>query len=184
MAKLTLILGGARSGKSTYAEELAGEFDKPVMFIATAEALDEEMLQRIKKHKQERSKDWQTLEIPIDVAETLHKQEIQAEVILMDCLTLWVSNIMSRWTEDIDHPQEDILFGKVEKEAADLLSEISASPAEWIVVSNEVGLGLVPPYPLGRLYRDALGYVNKMFARQADEVIFMVAGIPMRMSKI
>jgi adenosylcobinamide kinase/adenosylcobinamide-phosphate guanylyltransferase len=181
VVKLTLILGGARSGKSTYAEELAVRLDKPTLYIATAEALDDEMAQRIQRHKEERPRTWQTLEVPIDIAQTLKGMDINAGIILLDCLTLLVSNIMTQWTEDIDHPQEDMLFEKVEKEAIDLLSIVSDSAAEWIVVSNEVGLGLVPPYPMGRIYRDALGMVNKLFAQQADEVIFMIAGIPMMM---
>lgn len=183
MAKLTLILGGARSGKSSYAEERALLHGGSVLYLATAEALDPEMAQRIRKHRADRPKEWQTREIPLALAKALADEEINADVVLLDCLTLLVNNIASRYTEDLDDPPEKILTDKANEEIDGLLVMIKESTAEWLVVSNEVGMGLVPPYPLGRIYRDILGMVNKKVALAADEVILMVAGIPMKLDK-
>jgi adenosylcobinamide kinase/adenosylcobinamide-phosphate guanylyltransferase len=183
MAKHILILGGARSGKSTFAEQLASAHGGNVIFVATAEALDEEMHARIEKHKLARPNEWRTLEIPYDVATNLGKEKLDSGVVLLDCVTLLVSNIITRNTKDFDNPDEDLLTEKVETELDGLLGLIQTSKADWIVVSNEVGLGLVPPFPLGRVYRDILGIANRQLAQQADEVLFMVAGIPMHLSK-
>lgn len=183
MGALTFILGGARSGKSTYAEERALAHGGSVLYVATAEALDPEMENRIRKHQDDRPHGWQTLEVPIELAATLQEKGIQTDVVLLDCLTLLVSNIATRFTEDLEAPPESLLFEKSKGEIQALLSLIATSQADWFVVSNELGMGLVPPYPLGRIYRDILGVVNKMVARDADEVILMVAGLPMKLEK-
>jgi adenosylcobinamide kinase / adenosylcobinamide-phosphate guanylyltransferase len=178
MGKLTFILGGARSGKSTHAQKLAEQSGKSVTFLATATASDDEMAARIAKHQQERPAGWQTREIPCEIARVLKNQAIETELVLLDCLTLLLNNVLFSSETDFDHPDEAAAAEKAETEIQSLLASIAASPANWIVVSNEVGLGLVPPYPLGRLYRDLLGRANQLFAAQADEVLWMVAGIP------
>ena len=173
---ITLILGGARSGKSSYAQSLAEESGKSVTFIATAQALDEEMSARIQKDRAERPAHWETLEVPFDIAS--HVQDIKSDVVILDCMTLLISNLLIQFVED-DLVDETLFMPSVQKEVDELLSAIREQNQDWIIVSNEVGLGLVPPYPMGRVYRDALGWANQRLAREADKVIFMVAGIPM-----
>jgi adenosylcobinamide kinase/adenosylcobinamide-phosphate guanylyltransferase len=182
MGKLTLILGGARSGKSTFAEKLAARHGGRVVYIATAQPLDEEMQTRIAAHRQKRPDSWQTLEIPAQVGQTLAERPPQAEVVLLDCLTLLVANRLLEASPDVDQPDEQAAAIRVQQEINRLLAAIQASPAHWIVVSNEVGLGLVPPYPLGRIYRDLLGWANQQLARQAEQVVFMIAGMPMKLT--
>ncbi|MDI6694976.1 MAG: bifunctional adenosylcobinamide kinase/adenosylcobinamide-phosphate guanylyltransferase [Anaerolineales bacterium] len=179
--KLTLILGGARSGKSTFAEGLASRSGEEVVYIATAQALDEEMAQRIATHQQKRPQSWQTLEIPLNVGQRLLDNPPQADVIVLDCLTLLVSNALLTAAPDVDQPDERAAQAQVTAEIEALEAAIQSIPAAWIVVSNEVGMGLVPPYPLGRIYRDLLGWANQRLARRADCVIFMLAGLPMRL---
>ena len=170
---MTFILGGARSGKSRFAQELAAKLGKRVLFVATGEALDEEMHARIKTHKRSRSPTWKTLEAPTDVAKALRNKIGDAEVVIVDCMTLLVSNLMG--TEDMD---AKTLEKKVTAELKELVAFMRTTKAHFIIVSNEVGLGVVPAYPAGRVYRDALGMANQMLARNADKVYFMVAGIP------
>jgi len=191
MGNLTLILGGARSGKSSYAERLAARHGGQVLYIATAQPLDGEMAERIADHQKKRPASWQTLEIPSAVGALLQSRmqsgTLPSGVILVDCLTLLVSNLLlavsSGAGEDLT-VDEEAATALVETEVKQLLGAVRATPAEWIIVSNEVGLGLVPPYPLGRVYRDLLGRANQQLASQADQVIFMIAGIPMRLAPI
>jgi adenosylcobinamide kinase/adenosylcobinamide-phosphate guanylyltransferase len=170
---MTFILGGARAGKSRYAQELAARLRKRVLFVATCEPLDEEMNARIRAHQRSRPRNWETLEVPTDVAKAMRGKIGAAEVVIIDCLTLLVSNLMG--TEDMN---AETLEKKVTAELEELLTFVRTTNAHFIIVSNEVGLGLVPPYRAGRVYRDALGMANQMLARNADEVYFMVAGIP------
>jgi adenosylcobinamide kinase / adenosylcobinamide-phosphate guanylyltransferase len=174
MGRITLILGGARSGKSSYAQNLAEATGKSVTFIATAQALDEEMSTRIQKHRAERPAGWETLEVPCDLA--AHLSQIRSDVVILDCVTLLVSNLLMQFVKDdlVDEPSFMLAVQKEINELTELLHE-----QDWIIISNEVGLGLVPPYQMGRVYRDALGWANQKLAREADKVIFMVAGIPM-----
>ncbi len=168
MQKITIVLGGARSGKSYYALAEASQIKGKKAFIATAEALDDEMHIRIENHKKERGSDWDTYEEPLHIAPIIDRIKGAYNVILIDCLTLWVSNIM--------HAGFDIA-----EETEKLVSAISiAHPAPLYIISNEVGLGLVPESPLGRAYRDNLGHVNRQVAQAATDVIFMVAGIPLK----
>lgn len=178
MGELTLILGGARSGKSDYAERLARESNQPVLFIATATAFDDEMRERIEHHRATRPQAWQSLEAPMNIAAALDSKvgRLWNGVILLDCITLLVSNILASLPEDAAF---EIVMQKVKAEVDSLISVQERIGGEWLVVSNEVGLGLVPPYPLGRVYRDALGRANQMLARAAQQVVFMVAGISM-----
>ncbi len=175
---ITLILGGARSGKSSYAQSLAEATGKSVTFIATAQALDEEMTIRIQKHRAERSASWETLEIPFDIAS--HIQQIKSNVVVLDCVTLLVSNLLMQFVKD-DLVDESSFVQATQKEVEGLIATLRAhkQKQDWMIVSNEVGLGLVSPYQMGRVYRDWLGWANQRLAREADQVIFMVAGIPM-----
>jgi len=177
MGKLTLILGGARSGKSSYAQSLAEESGKSVTFIATAQALDDEMSARIQKHRAERSASWETLEVPFNIVSCV--QQIRSNIVILDCVTLLISNLLMQFVEN-DLVEEAPFMMAVQKEINELISMLRAREQEqdWLIISNEVGLGLVPAYQMGRVYRDAIGWANQRLAREADKVIFMVAGIP------
>jgi len=175
MGKLTLILGGARSGKSSYAQSLAEETGKSVTFLATAQALDDEMSARIQKHRAERSPDWETLEIPLDIS--THLGKIKTDVVILDCMTLLVTNLLMQFVK-ADLVDEAPFTQALQKEVGELIAKIGRQKQDWIIISNELGLGLVPPYQMGRVYRDLLGWANQQLARAADKVIFMVAGIP------
>ena len=184
MGKLTLVLGGARSGKSTYAEKLALQQGDSVTYIATAQALDDEMAARIANHRRSRPGGWQTREIPFGVGQALSARPPERGIVLLDCLTLLVSNLLMQIADPEGKVAEQAATSLVESEVSGLLEAIRGLPVEWIVVSNEVGLGLVPPYPLGRVYRDLLGRANQRLASKADRVIFMIAGIPMQLSPL
>ncbi|MBL0343981.1 bifunctional adenosylcobinamide kinase/adenosylcobinamide-phosphate guanylyltransferase [Candidatus Villigracilis affinis] len=176
MSTLTLLLGGARSGKSSYALKLAKESGNPVTFIATAQAFDDEMSARIQKHKTERPAHWQTLELPLNIASNV--SQIKSDAVILDCVTLLATNLMMQFVKD-DLVDELPYLNAIQNEMEALLSAIRNSNQHWIVVSNEVGLGLVPPYQMGRIYRDGLGWANQRLAKEADTVLFMVAGLPM-----
>ena len=176
MGKLTFILGGARSGKSSYAQSLAEKHPGRVAFIATATPDDDEMAARIIKHQKERPPGWATFEIHHGIAGALRTSPPRADIILLDCLTLLVSNLL--FQDGQTGVDERTAAARIETEINGLLGFIRDGGADWIIVSNEVGLGLVPPYPLGRIYRDLLGRANQELAAAADEVVWMVAGIP------
>ncbi len=170
--RLTFILGGARSGKSSYAEDLAGS-GRRVLFVATAEAGDDEMVARIDAHRRSRPSDWDTLEEPLDLVGALSPLLSEYDTVVLDCLTLWVSNLMHR-SSDAGESAVDI-----PAEAERLLHCYEQGDASWIIVSNEVGLSLVPATPLGRAFRDELGRLNRIVASTADDVLLMVAGLPL-----
>jgi len=175
--KLIFITGGARSGKSNFAEKMAAKISKEVAYIATGQPLDDEMKIRIKKHKDRRPINWKTYEEPIEVRELVSRLDLEKEVILIDCLTLLTSNLLLRKEDKVEDSrwQEEILL-EIKK-----LAEISYKvPAQVIIVSNEVGMGLVPDNPLGRAYRDILGRANSIIADKADEVFMIVSGIPLK----
>ena len=184
MGKLTLVLGGARSGKSTYAEKLAKQSGGTVVYVATAEPGDDEMIERIEKHKIQRPAEWPTLEIPFGIGQGVQESALRPDVFLLDCVTLLMSNLILHMTEDIDQPPEEDVLTAVDAEIDALIEAIRNTDAHWIVVSNEVGLGLVPPYPLGRVYRDAIGRANQHLSRVADEVFFLVAGMVLPLHKL
>jgi adenosylcobinamide kinase/adenosylcobinamide-phosphate guanylyltransferase len=176
MGRLLLVLGGARSGKSAYAQRLAQELGGDhVLFVATAEAWDEDMAQRIARHQQERPASWQTLETPGNVGQAIALHLHDTPVVVVDCLTLLVSNTLLRLSASPDPAASE---AAVQEEVTALLQTCQASAAICIVVSNEVGLGLVPDNPLGRRYRDLLGKANQALAARAEAVYFMVAGLP------
>lgn len=184
---LTFILGGARSGKSRYAEELARRAGERVIFVATAQAHDEEMQRRIAVHRSNRPTTWRTLEAPTGVGAAIRAApDTSPDAVLIDCITLLVSNLMLQGLEP--HELQDVNVRvdeaaaqeRLQAELDELLSVWRSSSASWIIVSNEVGSGLVPAYPLGRLYRDLLGWANQRLAAEADEVYLMVAGLPLK----
>lgn len=175
---VVFILGGARSGKSRHAKELAARLGSRVLYVATAEALDEEMSARIEAHRLSRPAGWRTLEARAGVAQAIAREKADAEVVVLDCLTLLVSNLVVGGEAGVEACEKTVVA-----EVDDLVALMKSSEPHFIVVSNEVGLGLVPPNPLGRLYRDLLGMANQMVARHADEVYLMVAGIPMPLKK-
>lgn len=172
--RLTLVLGGVRAGKSHYAQELAGESGR-VLFVATAEAGDEEMASRIQVHRAERPAAWSTLEEPVDLVAALTPLVPDFDTVLIDCLTLWVSNLL---LQDPDHESTP---AHIQTQARRLIDLNERGDASWIVVSNEVGLGVVPATRLGRDFADALGRVNQQFATAADEVVVMFAGLPVNL---
>ncbi len=174
--QLTLILGGARSGKSTYAETQAKNSGERILYIATAAVGDEEMAIRVKRHQEDRPKSWITLEAQKNIAQAFQALETAPDGVILDCLTLLVSNILLSFPENT--PESDVLTA-LNAELDSLLEIIHKSQCPWFIVANEVGLGLVPPYALGRMYRDLLGRANQKLAAAAQQVIFMVAGIPM-----
>jgi adenosylcobinamide kinase / adenosylcobinamide-phosphate guanylyltransferase len=183
---LTLILGGARSGKSTYAEGLAARLGRHVLYVATAEALDAEMRARVASHRARRPAHWPTLEAPSQVGTALLEspEAAGADVILVDCLTLLVSNVVLSTGPDGQEPDADTAWIEVQQELDALLAAQRHLGKPLIVVSNEVGLGLVPPYALGRTYRDCLGWANQALARAAQSVILMVAGLPLDLKSL
>ncbi len=161
----TLVLGGARSGKSRFALEQAESLSASPVYIATAEAGDAEMAQRISLHRQQRGQHWSTFEVPLALSEALVEQQ-PGTTVVVDCLTLWLSNHLLRGSN-------------LEAETAGLLDALRNSTLNLFLVSNEVGMGLVPETPLGRSFRDAQGRLNQQVAQAADRVYFIAAGLPL-----
>jgi len=174
--QLTLVLGGARSGKSTFAEKFAMAHGGRVTYLATANPSDEEMRLRIAKHRADRPEQWRTLECPLDPASAMRAAAVDTDCFLLDCCTLLVSNLLLADTESAEKTVNSMIDA--------LLAAYHEADADLIIVSNEVGLGLVPEYPLGRLYRDLLGRVNQRLASQADTVYYLIAGFPLDVKKL
>lgn len=175
--KLILVLGGSRSGKSEFAEKMAGSMGGRVVYIATAAVRDGEMAERVKLHRARRPQSWETVEEEKDIFRVLDKGR-QGDVFLLDCVTVWITNLLL--DEKLPGPGAE----PAQKEAyimeqAVRLADTVETGAHLIMVSNEVGLGLVPEYPLGRVFRDLAGKVNQVLAAQADHVYFTVAGLPL-----
>ncbi|MGL4236115.1 bifunctional adenosylcobinamide kinase/adenosylcobinamide-phosphate guanylyltransferase [Tabrizicola sp.] len=162
---LTLVIGGARSGKSAYAERLLTGSNRPRRYIATAEAWDDEMRERISRHRNDRGPRWTTVEAPLDLATAL-ATATPDEAVLVDCATLWLTNHLLA-----DHD--------LDAETAKLLTALAACPAPVVVVSNETGWGIVPDNALARRFRDAQGRLNQTLAARADRVVTVIAGLPM-----
>ena len=167
---MTLVLGGARSGKSRYAQELASTFQR-VVFIATARRTDAEMRAKIAHHRRERPSTWKTVEVTGGLDRALREQGPQADLVLIDCLTFYMANIMGRQTSRGHN--------KVRDRIQLLCEAVREAKASLVIVSNEVGSGVVPSYRSGRDYRDLLGELNEQIAQIADRVILMVAGLPL-----
>ncbi len=175
--KNILITGGARSGKSRFAQELALRSGGPVLFVATAVAGDEEMRQRIEEHKRSRPKSWSTLEVTRQVGNQITQIIGKTRVVIVDCITLLVNNLFGQYSDQID---ASLVEKKVADEIDGLIECIEHTDATFIIVTNEIGLGLVPPHRMSRLYRDVLGKANQRLAEVAEEVYLMVAGLPVQ----
>ena len=166
---VTLVLGGVRSGKSRYVQTLASGVS-PVAFVATARASDEGMRQKIERHRAERPKEWRTIEEPLDLDRVLAEVGSSYRMLLVDCLTLYAANLL-----EAEHGN---LIG-VEERLQKLYAALRSAPCSVALVSNEVGSGIVPAFPEGRKYRDLLGEINQRVASAADNVLLMVAGLPL-----
>lgn len=168
---LTLIIGGARSGKSRFAQSLCPPAGR-VVYVATARAEDDEMRARIGRHRADRPSGWRTIEEPLAIARAIHQVCGDADFVLLDCLTVWLSNLCWEHREKSDAERESIACAELEAVAA------AGASHEVVLVSNEVGYGIVPEHPLGRRFRDLQGLVNQRAAALADRVFLTVAGIP------
>ena len=183
MGRLILVTGGARSGKSSFAEESARSFGGRILYIATAVAMDEEMKERIRRHRLQRPAEWETLEAFRDYGVRLPSLLQDRDAVLLDCITVMVSNIMLQkamdWEalpiDEINEAEQEVML-----QVESLLSIIKAAEAPFILVTNELGMGVVPPYALGRAVRDIAGRVNQVLAKAADDVYLCVSGIPVK----
>jgi adenosylcobinamide kinase/adenosylcobinamide-phosphate guanylyltransferase len=185
---LTLVLGGARSGKSRYAQSLCKPSTQ-VIYIATAssgaDADDHKMHERIARHRADRPAEWQTVEEPLNLSRAVREAPVEA-ILLIDCITLWISNLMWEFREKPAAEQEKLILAKVDDliDAARLRAEKSiaiGTAGEVVIVSNEVGGGLVPEHPVARAFRDLQGFANQRPAQAADNVDFIIAGLPLRL---
>ena len=190
MGKLILVLGGARSGKSSFAEQKAREWGADnVLYVATSESKDDEMRLRVQKHQAGRPSTWTTLEAPRNVAQAIRAANHGADVIVVDCITFLVSNYLMAASEPVNDPFgppsadpfDEAIEADIRSDVNALADYAHAQSGSMLVVSNEVGFGLVPAYDLGRAYRDLLGRANQDLAGQADEVYLLVAGLPVRL---
>jgi adenosylcobinamide kinase / adenosylcobinamide-phosphate guanylyltransferase len=164
---VTLVLGGVRSGKSRFAIEFARRFSR-VGFLATAKASDGEMLEKIRRHRMERPEDWRTIEEPLELARVLKEDGVFYDLLLVDCLTFFASNLLDAASDSRDLAARIDIF----------LAALRTTSASVVLVSNEVGSGVVPAYPAGRRFRDLLGEINQKVAAIADNVVLLVAGLP------
>lgn len=183
MGKLIMVTGGARSGKSTFAEESAKGLGKNILYIATSTDFDEEMKERIKRHRRQRPPEWDTVEAYKGMDVVLAGRLNGREVVLLDCITIMVSNIMLEKAMDWDGICPDEISSvedNVKDEIDKLINVVKAADIPFIIVTNELGMGVVPPYELGRAIRDIAGRANQMLAKAADEVYLCVSGIPVR----
>lgn len=175
MGQTTLVIGGCRSGKSSHALELAAQIAGQRRFVATCDPGDDnEMLARVAQHRRDRSADWQTTEVPVDLAPPLRSFGDETGVVLIDCLTLWVGNLLHTGCDQV----------AVERRCHEVLEVLTETPFPSILVSNEVGTGIVPENSLARRFRDVAGFVNQTVAAAAHRVVWMVAGIPVTIKDI
>lgn len=189
MGKIIFITGGARSGKSSFALNMASELEGGKAFIATAQALDEEMRERIERHRMARGREWKTIEEPIEIAEAVKGLGGDYSAAIIDCITLWLSNLMMKEHTIVKSPLDPPLpkggMGGLEAfpmQVADILQSLeeAGKSITLYIVSNEVGMGIVPENEIARRFRDYAGTLNRKIAEAADEVFLMVSGIPMR----
>jgi len=187
MSQLTLVLGGARSGKSNFAEQIVEKLGgRDVIYLATSQARDEEMVNRIEQHQSSRPSEWTTIEEPEQISSVLARLEAES-VVLLDCLTVLISNLLLA-DQELDEEQYD--FDEQQRESeiiAELeaiISQVTAKDLKLVVVSNEVGQGVVPAYQSGRVYRDIVGRANQLVATRADEVYITYAGLPVEIKEL
>ena len=176
MAHVTFITGGARSGKSDFAEKLAKGFGEQLCYLATAQTLDSEMCERVKKHRERRDADWQTVEEPYLLSQALEGCDGKYQAIMVDCITLWLSNLLFRhekYGNDIE--------ARIFEDVRSLETTLQGMVTPVIMVSNEVGMGIVPENRLARLFRDIAGKTNQSLAAAADEVHVVISGIPLKL---
>ena len=190
MSKMIMVTGGARSGKSTYAEAIAKSLGENVLYIATAKCTDDEMILRIKKHIEQRPSNWLTIEAYRGFDTILPKHVNGIDAVLLDCMTIMTTNLMldcpevynctlTQW-DDLTMEQVQEVENNIHKEVQELINFAKSSELPFVFVTNEVGLGLVPEYKMGRDFRDIAGRVNQTLAKACDEVYFCVSGIPMK----
>jgi adenosylcobinamide kinase/adenosylcobinamide-phosphate guanylyltransferase len=168
---IIFVTGGARSGKSDFVQELAEKLEGKRLFIATAEALDDEMKERIRKHQEKRGDRWNTIEEPLDLGNAIRSVSNSYRTILVDCLTVWLSNLL------MEYKDEDEIISEM---MDDFFTSMDDFEETIIVVSNEVGLGIVPDNEMARIYRDKLGFLNQRMAKRADHVYVLISGIPVK----
>lgn len=182
--KIVLVTGGVRSGKSRFAEDLTASFGLPVVYIATATVMDSEMEMRVKIHQQRRPESWETVEEPIEVIKAIASKGSPDKVLMIDCLTLWITNLMFRQ----ELPEDEEAFKKIEEEILDMVRRAAETArqinANMVIVSNESGLGLIPPDRLSRKYQEIVGRANETVAKAADEVYLVVSGIPVEIKEM
>jgi adenosylcobinamide kinase/adenosylcobinamide-phosphate guanylyltransferase len=176
MSQTFFITGGARSGKSRFAEQLAASYGTSLCYLATAQSLDDEMGQRISKHQQRRGDAWRTIEEPLHLTQSLAANDGIFNVILVDCLTLWLSNLVLLY-EDLGEVTETRVMDNVQR----LATTMRGMTTPVIIVSNEVGMGIVPDNRLGRIFRDIAGQANQIIAAAASEAWLVASGIPLRL---
>ena len=176
MAEIIFITGGARSGKSSFAEKRALEFGESLGYLATAQMLDDEMNERVRRHRERRGEEWHTIEEPIHLSQALTRSDGRHQAILVDCVTLWLSNLLFRYEESGGSCEE-----RIQEDVRHLKSTLLGMVTPVILVSNEVGLGVVPDNPLARMFRDIAGITNQLLAAAADEVHVIISGIPLKL---
>lgn len=176
MARTIFITGGARSGKSSFAEKLALQFGAPLGYLATAQTLDSEMDERVRLHLERRGGEWSTIEEPIHLSQALARCDGQYRVILVDCMTLWLSNLLFKYEDAGENIEE-----RISEDLQRLKSTLHGMATPVILVSNEVGMGIVPDNALARLFRDIAGRANQTLAAAADEVHVIISGIPLKL---
>ena len=174
MSKLIFIVGGCRSGKTSYCMKLAGKYEK-VVYLATAQILDSEMQERVRKHQEDRPSHWTTVEEPIKIDNRLRQLDNSTQIVIIDCLTLYLSNLLLMH-KDLEKP-EDIIMNNIQ----DLLHTIKQIEPIVAIISNDTGSGIVPNNRLARLFRDISGFINQLVAKESDEVYKMEVGIPLRL---
>ncbi|MCR8745675.1 bifunctional adenosylcobinamide kinase/adenosylcobinamide-phosphate guanylyltransferase [Romboutsia lituseburensis] len=183
MSKIILVTGGARSGKSNFAEKLCIDQNNSTAYIATSIPFDDEMKDRVKKHKESRPQNWSTYEIYKDIYSIIKEISNNHETVILDCVTLLVNNLMFTYDMDIDKAnQEEIneLEKYIKDQVKKLIEEIKKTNLYFVVVTNELGMAVVPANKLSRVYTDIVGRINQQIASESDEVYFVVSGIPMK----
>ena len=176
MARIIFVTGGARSGKSGFAEKRALEFGAPLGYLATAQTLDDEMGERVRRHRERRGGEWSTIEEPVHLSQALARCDGRYQVILVDCLTLWLSNLLFKYEDAAEE-----IEGRIHEDLQRLKSTLHGMVTPVVLVSNEVGMGIVPDNALARMFRDIAGSANQTLAAAADEVHVVISGIPLRL---